>query len=165
MNEKIPTQKYEGWTILEILGHRRLGGFVTEMEIAGHGFLRIDIPDEGDTQQATQFYAPSSVYCLTPTTEAMAKAVALRNKPEPVQRWELPQIEAPLRRATEQTPEMCDCGHTISVHDDDGVCDFKTCHCPKFTQNNCRGCGHAADEHTEDTGCPVCECTRGMEPF
>lgn len=50
---KIPTQKFEGYAILEILGHRRLGGFVTETDIAGHGFLRIDIPDEGDTQQAT----------------------------------------------------------------------------------------------------------------
>ncbi len=90
---------FEGWAILELMGHRRLGGYVQEQEIAGHGFLRIDVPDQqeldtGPTYSATQFYSPGSVYCLTPTTEAMARAVAKRNQPEPVQRWELPQPKA-----------------------------------------------------------------------
>jgi hypothetical protein len=39
---------------------------------------------------ATQFYSPAALYCLTPTTEEIARAVALRNQPEPVTRWELP---------------------------------------------------------------------------
>jgi hypothetical protein len=83
---------FEGWCILEILGHRRLGGYIREQEIAGATFLRIDIPreKEGPAVEATQFYSPTSVYCLTPVSETMARAVALRNKPQPVQRWELP---------------------------------------------------------------------------
>lgn len=85
--------KYEGWTILELMGHRRLGGYVREQEIAGAGFLRIDVPAT-DGPQATQFYPPSSVYCITPTTEAMARAVAKNNTPEPVHRWELPAAPA-----------------------------------------------------------------------
>ena len=99
--EKAPEQKFEGWTILELMGHRRLGGYVRETEIAGQGFLRIDIPDEGDAVQATQFYAPGSVYAITPVTEAMAWAVALRNKPQPVQRWELPAPKTDLEAARE----------------------------------------------------------------
>ena len=84
-------ETYEGWTILELMGHRRLGGHVREATIAGHGFLRIDVPGK-DGMVATQFIPPSSVYCLTPTTEAMARAGAARNVPEPVARWELPQL-------------------------------------------------------------------------
>ena len=37
---------FEGWAILELMGHRRLGGLVTEQEIAGAAFLRIDVPGE-----------------------------------------------------------------------------------------------------------------------
>lgn len=80
---------FEGWAVLELMGHRRLAGYVSEQEIAGKGFLRLDVPD-GDTTAATQFYSPASVYCLTPTTEDIARSVAKRNQPTPVQRWELP---------------------------------------------------------------------------
>ena len=88
--DKAPEQKFEGWVILEQLGHKRLGGYVREETVAGQGFLRIEIPDEGEKIQATQYINPSTIYAITPTTEEMARAVALRNKPQPVQRWELP---------------------------------------------------------------------------
>jgi hypothetical protein len=80
-----------GWTVVELMGHRRLGAFVTEQEVAGQGFLRLEIPGDEGEPPATQFVSPASVYCLTPTTEAMARAVAARNRPAPVSRWELPQ--------------------------------------------------------------------------
>ena len=83
-------EAFEGWCVLELMGHRNLGGYVKEQEIAGHGFLRIDIPGPDGTPVATQFYSPSAVYAITPTTEEMARAVATRYQPEPVQRWELP---------------------------------------------------------------------------
>jgi len=82
---------FEGWCILELMGHRRLGGYVTEAVIAGAGLIRIDVPGlrPGETA-ATQFYSPSARYCLTPTTEAIARALAASAQPQPVQRWELP---------------------------------------------------------------------------
>ena len=76
------------WAILELMGHRRLAGHLTEQEIAGHGFLRIDVPD-GEKMLATQFYSPSAVYAITPTTEEIARRVAATAKPAPVQEWEL----------------------------------------------------------------------------
>lgn len=87
-------EKFEGWAILELMGHRRLGGMVTETQIAGAGFLRIDIPAEEGALPITQFCAPTSVYAITPVTEAMARAVAKRNTPQPVSRWELPEVAA-----------------------------------------------------------------------
>ncbi len=96
-----------GWAILELMGHRRLGGFVTEQEIAGRGFLRIEIPGEGDAMYAVQFYSPTAVYCITPSTEAAARVAAASSRPEPVKRWELP------------APAVADRG-LIGV-DDDGI--------------------------------------------
>lgn len=82
------------WAILELMGHRRLAGMVTEQEVAGHGFIRIDVPArDGKDLIATQFYSPGSVYCMTPTTEEIARRVAASCQPEPVHRWELPEPE------------------------------------------------------------------------
>lgn len=82
--------KFEGWSVLELMGHRKLGGYVTETTVAGAGFLRIDVPGANGEPVVTQFVSPQSVYALTPVTEAMARAVAARNVPQPVARWELP---------------------------------------------------------------------------
>jgi hypothetical protein len=82
---------FEGWAILELMGHRRLAGRLTEVPGGAlAGFIRIDVPGEGDAVVATQFYAPSAIYCVTPTTEETARAVAASSRPAPVQRWELP---------------------------------------------------------------------------
>lgn len=78
------------WCIVELMGHRRLGGYVTEATIAGEGFLRVEVPGPAGEPIATQFFRPGSVYALTPVTEAMARAVAASNQPQPVSRWELP---------------------------------------------------------------------------
>jgi hypothetical protein len=95
---------YEGWAILELMGHRRLAGYVREQEIAGAAFLRLDVPgdpitnidvESGTTTAATQFYSPQAVYCLTPTTEDTARVVAKLGQPAPVQRWELPAPRQP----------------------------------------------------------------------
>ncbi len=83
-------EAFSGWCILELMGHRRLGGYLTEQEIAGAAFIRIDVPGEDSQPVASQFYAPGAVYCIMPTTEELARAVAIRNQPTPVQRWELP---------------------------------------------------------------------------
>jgi hypothetical protein len=76
-----------GWAIVELMGHRRLGGYVREQVVAGAAFLRIDVPQN---PPATQLYSAGAVYCITPTTETMARAAAGRGQVEPVSRWELP---------------------------------------------------------------------------
>lgn len=81
---------YEGWVILELMGHRRLAGHLTEQEIGGASFIRIDVPaEDGAGNVATQFYSPAAVYCITPTTEAIARKVAASVQPAPVTAWEL----------------------------------------------------------------------------
>jgi len=103
-------EPFAQWVILELMGHRRLAGYVREVEIAGQGMLRIDIPSE---PPATQFYNVSSVYCMTPTTESIVRAVAQQNRPQPVQQWELPGPEA---------QDYCEgCGRTATKTDSEGV--------------------------------------------
>lgn len=101
-------ETFEGWAILELFGHRKLGGKLAQVEIAGQGFIRIDVPDaEGD--QATQFYAPSAVYGITPCSEATARAIAAYQRPQPVTVWEVERGKAIAagRRRRRTTPPSC----------------------------------------------------------
>lgn len=93
------------WCIVELMGHRKLGGKVREVALAGTVLLRADVPvlvAEGEPEKwMTQFYGGSSIYCLTPTTEELARAVAYRFTQPPVSRYELPPVTV-RRDAQEQ---------------------------------------------------------------
>lgn len=80
---------FEGWAILELMGHRKLAGTISEETIGGHSFIRIDVPGEG-CNVATQFYSPTAVYCLTPCTEQLARDFAAGCKPRPVTEYDIP---------------------------------------------------------------------------
>ncbi len=83
---------FREWAIVELMGHVRVAGLVTEVERFGSKLGRIDIPNgNGFT---TQFFNGSSLYRLTPTTEEIARAIATSSRPEPVHLWELPRLKA-----------------------------------------------------------------------
>lgn len=94
MNTQNEGTTFEGWAIVELMGHRKLGGYCKEETVFGSSFLRLDIPDSNGGAVATQFYNPSSIYCLTPCAEELAKQYSLKHQPQPVTRWELPQVKA-----------------------------------------------------------------------
>jgi hypothetical protein len=97
-------EEFKQWCVLELMGHRRLGGLVTEALIAGSPFIRIDIhiqglrvPDgsgEPEDVVTTQFYSPASVYSIIPVGEQEARAVARYNQAEPIHRFEIPELNA-----------------------------------------------------------------------
>jgi hypothetical protein len=79
---------FEGWAVVELMGHRRLAGLVSEQQIAGAAFLRLDVHG-AEAEVVTQFYAPAAVYCITPTTEEIARKLGDKARPQPVTRYEL----------------------------------------------------------------------------
>jgi hypothetical protein len=96
------SQDFEGWAIVELMGHRKLAGYVSLTELGGASFLRLDIPKQDDKANAvaTQYYNPSALYCLTPVVEEVARAFAKNSHPQPVTRWEVPQLFASSRETT-----------------------------------------------------------------
>jgi hypothetical protein len=78
----------QSWAIVELMGHVRLAGMITEENHFGAVVGRVDIPQEDGTA-VTQFFGGGSIYRLTPTTEEIARAIALQDKPKPIQPWEL----------------------------------------------------------------------------
>ena len=86
----IVEEKFEQWAILEIMGHNKFAGMLREETIGGASFLRIDIPATDGRQAFTKYFGASSVYCITPVTEDVAKALAAKLRNEPIQKWDLP---------------------------------------------------------------------------
>lgn len=98
--------KYEGWTILELFGHRKLAGYLSPIELAGAGFLRMQVPGDNGVWAAEQLYSPQAVYALTPTTEETVREMVKRSAvssdvtpfrlPPPPVRWTCPNCQYSL---------------------------------------------------------------------
>jgi len=85
-----------GWAVVELMGHRRMAGKVSEVNFGGTVLVRIDVPAKvqgpGIVEEiwTTQFYGGAAIYCLSPVSEVLARAVAQHAVPEPVHPWEMP---------------------------------------------------------------------------
>lgn len=86
-------QAPEQWALVELMGHRRMAGRVSEVVQYGVPMLRVAV-FVGDAPEPalTQDYGGSSIYCLTPVDEETARRFSLYSRPEPIQRWELPAL-------------------------------------------------------------------------
>jgi hypothetical protein len=87
---------YEGWAMLELMGHRQRVGRVQEVEMYGGKMLRIDIPLEGG--DVTEFYSCASIYALRPLSEEVARdRVKELGDPRPVRPVDYRALPAPAR--------------------------------------------------------------------
>lgn len=88
LNDLDDTNAFGTWAILELMGHVKLGGFVTEEERFGTKVGRIDVPGPNG-MITTQYFGGSSLYRMTPCTAEVAKAYAVNNQPRPVHLFQL----------------------------------------------------------------------------
>lgn len=82
--------KFEGWCVVELMGHNIVAGYVTEVVIGGAAMLRVDVPEVGEQAAFSKFYASSAIYGITPTTEENARVAASRIRARPVELWVVP---------------------------------------------------------------------------
>ena len=85
------TDAFEGWAIVDLMGHTRLAGKVTEVEMFGTKMGRIDVPGVEGKPGYTQFFGGGSVFRMTPTTEEIpdrsASSSSTPASTSPVFRW------------------------------------------------------------------------------
>lgn len=111
MDESKP-QDAETWAIVELMGHVKVAGRLSEEEKFGSKLGRIDIPTaEGGF--LTQFFGGGSVYRITFVSEQVARDVARRNTAAPVASWDYPK-----QLTAAPSPSMFD--HDDDDHDDIG---------------------------------------------
>ena len=81
---------FDSWAIVEVMGHRRFSGRVTEQSLGGTSFVRVDVPATKRTAPFTKLLGAGSIYCVTPCTEEIARADAETNMSNPLSELSLP---------------------------------------------------------------------------
>jgi hypothetical protein len=88
---------FEQWCVVEIMGHKKFAGLVTEQVIGGTSFVRIDVPAiESPKREAfTKLFGAGSIYCMTPCTEETARAFAKNICERAFSTYEAPRLGPP----------------------------------------------------------------------
>lgn len=68
------SEKFEHWGIVELMGHQRAAGRLTEEMLGGANMLRVDVPNGEGFR--TAYYGSSAIYALHITDEKIARAAA-----------------------------------------------------------------------------------------
>jgi hypothetical protein len=91
---------FDCWCIVELFGHTRLAGRVTEQTIAGAGLIRVDVPGLPATKfnpeqpGFTRLIGPGAIYSITPVSEEIAVRAAQSMRVQAVSVYlEVPQLE------------------------------------------------------------------------
>lgn len=83
------SEKFEEWAIVDVMGHQRFVGLVTEQVIAGQGFVRVDVPKTSTEQAWTKLIGTGSIYSITPVDKDIACSMAERSKAKPIESYQL----------------------------------------------------------------------------
>lgn len=81
------SDKFECYGILELMGHQRVAGRISEQVIGGGNLVRVDVP-AGESFR-TVYYGSSAIYALHVVDEAAARAAAKTMGTQPAYAWEL----------------------------------------------------------------------------
>lgn len=78
---------FSEWAIIDLFGHQKIAGRVSEQQIGGSSFVRVDVPEIGKQNGFTKLFGPGAIYSITITDEETAKAAANYYNPVPMDQW------------------------------------------------------------------------------
>lgn len=96
-------EKFEHYAIVELFGHLKIAGLVTEAVIGGCSLIRVDVPAVGEQPAYTRYFGQGAIYSLTPVSEEIARSALEYIRPRPVETYMLP---APPQAARVADPEQ-----------------------------------------------------------
>lgn len=79
--------RFKQWCIVELFGHTRIAGLVTEETIGGQSFVRVDVPECGGRPAFTKLLGQGAIYALSPVEERIARAAARRFRALPISEY------------------------------------------------------------------------------
>lgn len=83
-------QPFETWALVELFGHQRIVGRVTDQALGGASFIRVDVPNPDGSTRFTRMYGASAIYSISPVEREVAITLAQACDAEPVKPYELP---------------------------------------------------------------------------
>jgi hypothetical protein len=95
-------EKFEQWCLVELYGHNRIVGKVTEATIGGCSFVRVDVPETENQKAFTRYFGNASIYSLNPISKEVADELLKQYALPPVNAFQITRLQQP---AIEQQEE------------------------------------------------------------
>lgn len=89
-------EKFELNAIVELFGHQRMAGKVTDQSVGGASFIRIDVPETKSQPAFTRIVNPSAVYAINPVTEEVMLYMAENITAKPIDAWDIQTMQKKL---------------------------------------------------------------------
>ncbi len=83
------TEKIELNAVVELFGHQRIAGKVTEQAFGSFTFIRIDVPETPLQPSFTRLVNPTAIYAINPVTEKVMIAMANNIQTKPIQAYDV----------------------------------------------------------------------------
>lgn len=81
------------WAIVELFGHQRIAGQVSEHQLGGQNFIRVDVPTVKGRPPYTKLFGQGAIYAITFVDEAIATAAAQAIDARPVQPYDIASLK------------------------------------------------------------------------
>jgi hypothetical protein len=96
-------KQFEAWAIVELFGHQRISGRVSEQTVGGCAFVRVDVPETKKAPAFTRLFGQGAIYSIIITDERSAKLAAEGCTPEPMERWTVDHLLKELPEARKES--------------------------------------------------------------
>ena len=83
-------EKQELWAIVEVMGHAKYAGRVSEYTELGVPLIRVEVPAAGDRPAFEKLLGTSAIFRITPCTREAAETAAHQFRVEPLSLVALP---------------------------------------------------------------------------
>lgn len=87
----VEKEKLEQFAVVEMMGHRKIVGKITESDIGTGSLLKVTVLGKNGTPERTEYIGVASIYCLTIVDEEVAVLSAKSYTPEPTWAYGLSQ--------------------------------------------------------------------------
>ena len=89
MSVESASQDADFWAIVELFGHTKIAGHVTEASVGGCQFIRVDIPAIGEVPAYTRLLGQGAIYSINIVSEDIARAAASSFRSQPVSVYDI----------------------------------------------------------------------------
>jgi len=102
------TEPQDLWAIVELLGHQKMAGKLSEQVLGGSSFIRVDVPAFEGSPAFTRLLTDKSIYAINPVTEEVARHMAERIRAQPIQEYD---ARLMIQRQLEESGKLISQGH------------------------------------------------------
>lgn len=78
------TSNFDQFCIVELFGHQKIVGRVSEQTIGGQTFIRVDVPKTTRHEPFTRMFGSGAIYSITPVSEEVAIRIVEHVYAEPI---------------------------------------------------------------------------------